>query len=102
MSHSAEDIIRKPILTEKSMLLAEHDGIYTFEVAPHADKIAIKRAIESYFNVKVEWVRTGRIPAKERTHFLRRNIRVGRIPEVRKAFIKLKAGYRLPKIFEAG
>jgi large subunit ribosomal protein L23 len=102
MSHSPDRILLKPILNEKSLLLAEHDGIYTFQVAPGAEKIAIKRAIESFFNVKVQWVRTARIPAKERTHFLRRNIRVGRIPEVRKAFIKLKAGHRLPKIFEVG
>ncbi|MHA2620670.1 MAG: 50S ribosomal protein L23 [bacterium JZ-2024 1] len=102
MNFPAYKVLRRPILTEKALLLAEHDGIYTFEVAKDAEKIAIKRAIEGYFNVKVAWVRTSRIPAKKRTHFLRRNIRVGRLPEVRKAFVKLKPGYRLPKIFEAG
>lgn len=102
MNPAADKIIVKPILTEKSLILAEHDGIYTFEVSARAEKIAIKRAIESFFNVRVQWVRTSRIPPKKRTHFLRRNIRVGRYPEVRKAFVKLKEGYRLPKIFEAG
>mgnify|MGYP001100644966 CR=1 FL=1 len=50
------DIIKEPIITEKSMQLKEQYNKYTFKVAPNANKIEIKNAVEALFNVKV-WMK---------------------------------------------
>ena len=47
------DIIRKPIITEKSMQLVESNNSYTFEVDRKANKVEIKKAIEEIFGVTV-------------------------------------------------
>ena len=57
------DIIRRPIITEKSALLAEK-AVYTFEVAKDANKVEIKKAIEEIFNVKVVAIRTVNVHRK--------------------------------------
>ena len=51
-----EDVIRRPLITEKNTMLMEI-GQYTFEVAPTANKIQIRAAVESTFNVKVKAVK---------------------------------------------
>ena len=51
------NIILRPIITEKSTLLKEKNREVCFEVAPRANKIEIKRAIEQLFKIKVENVR---------------------------------------------
>ena len=48
----AHDIILKPVVSEKSYALSDR-GQYTFVVAPNANKVQIKQAIEEIFNVKV-------------------------------------------------
>lgn len=50
------DIIKKPVVTEKSESLRRMYNKYTFEVHPKANKIEIKKAVEAIFNVKVESV----------------------------------------------
>ena len=57
------DIIRRPIITEKSALLAEK-AVYTFEVAKEANKVEIKKAIEEIFEVKVVAIRTVNVHRK--------------------------------------
>ena len=52
------DIVKKPIITEKTELLRREYNKYTFEVSPKANKIQIKKAIEELFNVKVASVAT--------------------------------------------
>lgn len=52
------DIIKEPIITEKSMQLKEQFNKYTFKVAKDANKIEIKNAVEAIFNVKVLSVHT--------------------------------------------
>ena len=49
----ASEIIKRPIITEKSMLLVEEQNKYTFSVDKRANKVQIKKAIEELFNVKV-------------------------------------------------
>ncbi len=61
----AEDIIIKPIITEKSNDGLE-EGRYTFKVAKNATKPEIKRAVEKLFNVKVLKVNTMNIDGKEK------------------------------------
>ena len=61
----AEDIIIKPIITEKSNLAVE-EGKYTFKVAKNATKTDIKNAVEKLFNVKVLKVNTINIDGKKK------------------------------------
>ena len=90
------DIIRKPVLTEKSYA-AMADKKYTFEVAINANKTEIKAAIEEIFEgVKVESVNTmrtlGKIKRQGRTQ--------GRTPEVKKAIVTLKKDSKGIPFFE--
>jgi len=59
-------LINKPCLTEKGMLLHEQKNQVVFEVALHANKIEIKKAIESLFNVKIIKVRTANMNGKKK------------------------------------
>jgi len=89
-----EQIIIRPILTEKARELAEK-GQYVFEVSKLANKSEIKKAIEKLFKVKVEKVRIVNLPAKPR--------RFGRVfgkkKGIKKALVKLKEGQKI-EIFE--
>lgn len=82
------DIIKAPIITEKSADLAQNNNTYTFSVDVNANKTQIKQAIEQIFNVKVENVNTVNVKPKTR--------RVGRYEgktnRVKKAIVKLKEG----------
>ena len=81
------DIIKGPIMTEKSSDLAKQNVI-TFSVDTKANKTQIKQAIEKIFNVKVESVNTVNVRPRKR--------RVGRYTgytnKVKKAIVKLKDG----------
>ena len=59
------DLIKGPIMTEKSSTLAK-DNVITFSVDPKANKIEIKEAIEKIFNVKVTSIRTMNVKPKKR------------------------------------
>ena len=93
---TAYDIIKKPVLTEKSYAdMAERK--YTFEVAIGANKTEIKQAVETVFEgVKVESVNTMRTPGK-----IKRQGRFsGRTPEVKKAIVTLKKDSKNIPFFE--
>jgi len=89
-----QDILRKPLITEKSNdLLAQNK--YTFLVDLDANKIEIRQAVESLFKVKVEKVNTMRVKGK-----IKRVRRIpGRTPDRKKAIVTLKEGDRI-EIFE--
>lgn len=84
-------IIRRPVVTEKSTIDKEKNNRLAFEVAPRANKVEIRRAIESIFGVRVIDVRTIRKKGKTR--------RVGKILGKRrswkKAMVKLAPGERI-------
>jgi len=82
------EIIKAPIITEKSSDLLQNKNTITFSVDPKANKIQIKQAIEKVFNVKVESVNTINVkPRKKRVGKY-----VGRTNHIKKAIIKLKDG----------
>lgn len=84
MKLTSHDIIRKPIITEKSMAsMAEKK--YTFIVHVDANKSQIKRAVEEVFNVKVENVNTINGLGKTK----RMGVHVGKRPDYKKAIITL-------------
>ncbi len=82
--------IVKPIITEKSLTLANEKNTYTFQVSKDANKHQIKEAIEELFPVKVERVRTVlNQPVVRRTGKRRMKVTSGK---VKKALVTLKAG----------
>ena len=58
------EVIKAPLISEKSTFLANVKNAYTFEVDKEADKAEIKAAIEKLYNVKVVGVRTINVPGK--------------------------------------
>lgn len=81
------DIIKAPIITEKSSELASNNVI-TFSVDVKANKTQIKQAIEKIFDVKVESVNTINVKPKKK----RVGRYVGKTNKVKKAIVKLKEG----------
>ena len=95
MKLTSHDIIRKPVITEKSMAsMAEKK--YTFIVHVDANKSQIKRAVEEVFNVKVEKVNTVNVLGKTK----RMGRTSGKRPDYKKAIVKLAAGESI-EFFEA-
>jgi large subunit ribosomal protein L23 len=89
------DIIVKPLLSEKSNRLKEHQNQVTFEVADNANKIEIRTAIEKLFKVSVLSVHTLRVPSKTK----RFGRRIGRRPGWKKAIVTLRQGDQI-QLFE--
>ena len=95
-----EDVIRRPLITEKNTWLMEQDQ-YSFEVAPNANKIQIREAVENLFNVRVKAVNTLNVKARARSRAVRRGrarIR-GHEAAWKKAVVTLYPGQRID-IFE--
>lgn len=90
------DVIRRPLVTEKTTLLREDGKTVVFEVARAANKIDVKRAVEKLLGTKVDGVRTANTQGK-----LKRQGRfVGRRSDWKKAYVTLKAGQKLPDFLE--
>ena len=81
------DIIKAPIITEKSSNLAANN-VMTFSVDVRANKTQIKQAVEKIFNVKVENVNTINVKPKKK----RVGRYVGKTNKVKKAIVNLKEG----------
>lgn len=82
------DILKRPLVTEKSTINKEMSNQITFEVEPSANKIEIRQAIEEVFNVKVLKVRTSNFEGKKK----RWGRRVGRRPHWKRAVVTLAPG----------
>jgi len=93
---SAYQTIRKPVITEKGLGIKETEGTLVFQVAVNASKNEIKQAVQSIFKVKVDSVRTANFVGKER----RRGKFTGYRPDWKKAYVKLKAGEKMPEYAE--
>ncbi len=89
------DIIRRPVVTEKSMA-SMSEKKYTFIVDIHANKSMIKRAVEDVFGVKVEDVKTARYIGKTK----RVGVHVGKRPDYKKAVVKLTEDSKSIEFFE--
>ncbi len=91
----AEDIIIKPLMTEKCMNLQDNERKYTFRVSEDANKIQIRKAVEELFKVAVESVRIQRCLGKTVTRRIRRSRVTGRKPNWKKAIVTLKEGFEI-------
>ena len=84
------DVLLRPVISEKSYRLAD-DGKYTFLVAPDANKIQIRQAVEAVFTVRVTGVNTVNRQGKRR----RTRSGWGKRPDTKRAIVSLAAGDRI-------
>jgi len=91
-----QDIIKNPLITEKSTLQREGQNVVAFEVDGRANKIEIKRAVETQFKVKVAEVRVARSHGKVR----RQGRFAGRRPDWKKAYVRLADPNQKIEFFE--
>ena len=84
--------IVRPLITEKALTTRETESSLVFEVAAAATKTEVKQAVEKLFNVKVASIRTANVEGKER----RRGKFSGYKPDWKKAYVRLKAGEKVP------
>ena len=85
------DIIRRPLITEKTSIQKEVSNQFTFEVDRTANRLEIKKAVEGIFNVKVAGVRTMQVKGKTK----RRGWIVGKRRDWKKAIVTLMPGERI-------
>ena len=90
------EVIRRPLITEKSTNLKETQRTLGFEVHRDATKPEIKKAIETLFGVKVADVRVANVHGKVK----RQGRYAGRRPDWKKAFVVLKKGEKSVEFFE--
>jgi len=90
------DVIRRPLITEKTSILREDGRTIVFHVAPGANKIEIKHAVEQLLGAKVASVRTSIAHGKIK----RQGRYAGRRSDWKKAYVKLRAGQKMPEFLE--
>ncbi len=88
----SQQIIIRPIVTEKMTAQGEKENRYGFEVARTSNKVQIKQAVEKEYNVTVTGVRTMITHGKRRTRYTKSLILRGRTASTKKAIITVKAG----------
>ncbi len=93
MTRDPYQVVQKPVMTEKSLDAKERARTLCFRVHHDATKAEIKQAVQAIFKVKIESVRTALFEGKMR----RRGRTFGLRPHWKKAFIKLKAGEKMPE-----
>lgn len=91
-----QEVIRRPLITEKSTELRSDRNIVAFEVDVRANKVEIRRAVEQQFDVKVAEVRVANVQGKMR----RQGRYVGRRPTWKKAYVRLAEGEKSIEFFE--
>ena len=97
MKKSPYQILEKPIVTEKSVDVKDRHRTLCFRVHQNATKVEIKEAVQAVFKVKVASVHTSTFPGKLR----RRGRTFGFRPDWKKAYVKLKAGEKVPEYVES-
>ena len=95
MELTSYDIIRKPVVTEKSMA-SMSEKKYTFIVDIHANKVQIKKAVEEVFGVKVQSVNTLKTMGKTK----RVGVHIGKRADYKKAVVKLTEDSKTIEFFE--
>jgi large subunit ribosomal protein L23 len=90
------EVIRRPLITEKTTALKETQRALCFEVHRDASKPEIKKAVESLFGVKVADVRVANVHGKVK----RQGRHMGRRSDWKKAYVVLKQGEKMIEFFE--
>jgi large subunit ribosomal protein L23 len=90
------DVIRRPLITEKTTILREDGRTIVFQVAADATKIEVKQAIEKLLGAKVGGVRTTVVHGKVK----RQGRFSGRRSDWKKAYVRLRDGEKMPEFLE--
>lgn len=90
------DVIRRPLITEKTSILREDGRTIVFHVATDANKVQIKRAVEQLLGSKVASIRTSIAHGKIK----RQGRFAGRRPDWKKAYVTLRVGEKMPEFLE--
>ena len=90
------DVIRRPLITEKTSILREDGRTIVFQVAVAANKVEIKRAIEQLLGTKVDSIHTAIAHGKVK----RQGRYAGRRSDWKKAYVKLREGAKMPEFLE--
>jgi large subunit ribosomal protein L23 len=90
------DVIRRPLVTEKTTIAREGSTVVVFEVAVGATKVDVKKAVEALFGSKVQSVRTGIVHGKVK----RQGRFSGQRSDWKKAWVRLRDGEKVPEVFE--
>jgi large subunit ribosomal protein L23 len=90
------DVIRRPLITEKTTVIREDGETLVFEVARDANKVDIKRAVEQLLGSKVASVRTSLAHGKMK----RQGRYVGRRSDWKKAYVRLREGEKMPEFLQ--
>jgi len=90
------DVVRRPLITEKTSILREDGKTIVFQVAVDANKKEIKQAIEQLFGAKVATIRTSISHGKIK----RQGRYSGRRPDWKKAYVTLRDGEKMPEFLE--
>jgi large subunit ribosomal protein L23 len=90
------DVIRRPLVTEKTSILREDGETIVFHVAKGANKIDIKRAVEHLLGAKVASVRTSTTHGKVK----RQGRYSGKRPDWKRAYVRLRKGEKMPEFLE--
>jgi large subunit ribosomal protein L23 len=86
------DVLIKPVLSEKANKFAEKNNRYTFVVDRKANKLEIKKAVETFYGVQVEEVNTWVVPSKLKTRYTKAGFISGRKPAKKKALVTIAEG----------
>lgn len=86
------DVLIKPVLSEKANEMAEKRNRYTFVVDRKANKLEVKRAVEEFYGITVEEVRTLVIPSKLKQRYTKAGYLTGRKPAKKKAIVTVAEG----------
>lgn len=97
MKLTHQDIIRQPLVTEKSTRARESRAVYCFKADARANKVQISEAVSALFGVKVDEVRTSTVMGKTK----RAGRYMGKKPDWKKAWVRLAPGEKEIEFFEA-
>ena len=89
-------VIRRPVITEKTTIAREGSLVVVFQVAVGATKIDVKKAVEKLFGSKVASVRTAIMHGKIK----RQGKFAGQRPDWKKAWVRLRQGEKVPEFLE--
>ncbi len=90
------EVIRRPLITEKTSTMREDGRTIVFEVATAASKVEVRQAIEQLLGSKVDSIRTAIAHGKVK----RQGRFAGRRPDWKKAYVRLRDGEKLPDFLE--
>ena len=90
------DVIRRPLITEKTSIIREDGRTIVFEVATDANKVQVRHAVEQLLGAKVARIRTSIAHGKIK----RQGRYAGQRPDWKKAYVTLREGQKMPEFLE--